>query len=119
MWANSSLSSCILRADLSFRVRYPRVTFKSLRNIGSLGRAELWTTWAGISGSWYDCKVAVRTDWEDFPFCFFTYGRREAEGIGIAENVAAPDLSPPTSKWAVPCSPLLWVRRTSCSCWWQ
>lgn len=28
-------------------------------------------------------------------------------------NVAAPDLSPPTSgKWAVPCSPLLWVRRT-------
>ena len=43
-----------------------------------------------------DCKVAVRADWEGFPFCFFTYGRREAEGIGIAGNVAAPDLSRPT-----------------------
>lgn len=96
MWANSSLSPCIPRADLSFRVRDPGVTFKGLRNIGSLGRAELWTAWAGISGSWGDCKVAVRADWEGFPFCFFTYGRREAEGIGIAGNVAAPDLSRPT-----------------------
>lgn len=78
-----------------FQGEIPGVTFKGLRNIGSLGRAELWRAWAGISGSWGDCKVAVRTEWEGFPFCFFTYGRREAEGIGIAGNVAAPDLSRP------------------------
>ena len=71
MWANSSLSPCILRADLSFKVRYPGVTFKGLRNTGSLGRAELWTAWAGISGSLGDCKVATRTNWEGFPFSFF------------------------------------------------
>lgn len=95
MWANSSLSPCIPRADLSFRVRYPRVTFQGLRNTGYLRRAELGAGWTGIWGRWGDCKVAVGVGWEVFPFCFFNYGRREAEGIGTAGNVAAPDPPPP------------------------
>lgn len=52
MWANSSLSPCIARADLSFRVRYPGVTFQGLRNIGYLGRAGLGVALVGILGSW-------------------------------------------------------------------
>lgn len=91
MWANSSLSLCIPRADLSFRVRYLAATSQGVRNTGYCGRAGLGAAWIGILGSWGDCKVAVEIDWEGFPFCSLIMEGKEAEDIGIAGNSAAPD----------------------------
>lgn len=115
MWVNSSLSLCIPRADLSFRVRYPGVTLQGLRNRCHFGRAGLGATWLGILGNWGDCEVAVEIDWEGFPFCSLIMEGEEAERIGFAGNAASsdplPQLSLALGSRHIPCRPLLRVRR--------
>lgn len=73
----------------------------------------------GFQGAGMTARVAVRTDWEDFPFVSLLMGEGEAEGIGIAGNFAAPDYPrPPLSGLFLTQSTAL-GERTSCSCWWQ
>lgn len=76
MWANSSLSPCVPRVDLSFRVIYPGKSSRDLKNIGYLGRTELGRPRQGSYklGVIIDCSVVAGIVWMAFFFCFFNHG---------------------------------------------
>lgn len=61
MWANSSLSPCIPRVDLSFRVIYLGETSQALKYIGYLGQTGPGAAWSWVllPGVITDCSVAV------------------------------------------------------------
>lgn len=94
MGAHSSLSPCIPRANLSFRVIYPGESSQDLENIGYLGRTGLGRP----RQEFYklrvirDCSVAAGVVRVGFFFCFCNHGGRRH---GVWTSVGMGNFRPP------------------------